>query len=297
MVVVSATGGLPPYTGVGTFTAAAGTRTFTVRDAAGVTQSTTITTTQPTEITVTVNVASDILFNGGTTTVSILASGGAGNYRYSVDGGVSQTTPNFRSIGAGSHFATVVDASGCLKQVLFTVNQVESPNAIAIRLVNKTDVTCRGKNDGTIEVIASGGRAPYSYKIDNGNYGINFRFYNVTPGVHRVYAKDANGNITNLLVMIKDGRRRCPGTGRSANLVLTTTAYPNPSNSFFNLTIDSESEEDVVIDIMDLNGKKIFTEKGSIDKTFTFGNNFKPGIYFVRVVQGLKANTVKIIKQ
>ena len=293
LVTVSATGGTAPYTGTGAYSVGAGTRTFTVRDANGIVQTATVTVSSPTEIIVNVSAASDISVLGGTTSVSVNATGGTGTYRYSLDGGVSQTTSSFRSVGAGNHYITVVDANGCVKVATFTVNQLET-SGFTVSLVSKTDATCKGARDGTIEVVAAGGRAPYTYSIGTGTYSINYRFYNLKAGIYRVHAKDANNNIADIIVVIADGKRRCPNTGRLNSLVIN--AFPNPSAQYFNLTVDSDSDEDINVNVMDLNGRIMFTDKGIYNKGYRFGENFKPGVYFVRVLQGSQMITQKVIK-
>ncbi len=292
MVTVSAAGGTAPYTGTGIFSATAGTRSYTVRDAVGNSQTTTITITQPTEINLMVSVASDISVIGGTTSVSAIATGGASFYRFSLDAGATQTSTTFRAVGAGTHFITSVDANGCSKMATFTVNQVSS-SGMTLNLLSKTDATCKGAKDGTIEVKASGGREPYQYAIGAGNYQINNRFYGLRAGTYRVFVKDANNNIVNIVVVILDGKRPCR-IGKTSVIINT---YPNPTTTSFKLSIDASLDEMVSVDVMDLFGRKLFQEKGLADKMYTFGQNFIAGSYFVRVTQGETQTTQKIIKQ
>jgi len=292
IVTVSATGGTAPYTGTGIFSATAGTRSYTVRDAVGNSKTTTITIIQPTEINLMVSVASDISVIGGTTSVSAVATGGAGSYRFSLDAGQTQTSNSFRAVGAGTHFITTVDANGCSKMTTFTVNQVSS-NGMTLNLLSKTDATCKGGKDGSIEVKASGGREPYQYAIASGNYQINNRFYGLRAGSYRVFVKDANNNIVNIVVVILDGKRPC----RLGKTAVNINTYPNPTTTSFKLSLDAASDEEVNVEVMDLYGRKLFQEKGVADKIYNFGQNFIAGCYFVRVTQGETQSTQKIIKQ
>lgn len=292
IVTVSASGGTAPYTGTGIFSATAGTRSYTVRDAVGNSKTTTITIIQPTEINLIVSVASDISVIGGTTSVSAVATGGTGSYRFSLDAGQTQTSNSFRAVGAGTHFITSVDANGCSKMTTFTVNQVSS-NGMTLNLLSKTDATCKGGKDGSIEVKASGGREPYQYAIGAGNYQINNRFYGLRAGSYRVFVKDANNNIVNIVVVILDGKRPC----RFGKTEVIINTYPNPTTTSFKLSIDATSDEEVYVEVMDLFGRKLFQERGGADKIYNFGQNFKAGSYFVRVNQGEVQTTQKIIKQ
>lgn len=293
-VIVSATGGTAPYTGTGTFNAAAGTYNYSVTDANGTTQVTSVTVSQPAAINVAVSVASDISIYGGTTSVSVTATGGAGNYTYRLNNGNAQASPTFRAVGVGNHTMTVTDGNGCAKVQAFAINQSETAS-FKVVMVSKSDVTCRGASNGAMEVIAMGGRAPYTYKVENGRYSINNRFSSLGAGIYRVYAMDANGNVASTVIVINDGRRRCGGTGRSANSISINT-FPNPSAREFSMLLDSETEEDIIVEVMDMFGKKVYQAKGTFDKKYQFGENFKAGTYFVRVIQGTKVTTQKIIK-
>ena len=292
IVTISATGGTAPYTGTGIFSATAGTRSYTVRDAAGNSQTTTISISQPTDISLMVSVASDISVIGGTTSVSANATGGAGSYRYSLDAGATQTSNTFRTVGSGTHFITIVDANGCSKMATFNVNQVNS-TGLVLNLLSKTDATCKGGKDGKIEIKASGGREPYNYSIGNGNYQISNRFNGLRAGAYRVFVKDANNNIVNIIVVILDGKRPCT-VGKST---VTINTYPNPTTTSFKLAIDASSDEQVYVEVMDLFGRKLYQEKGGADKVYNFGQNFNTGSYFVRVTQGEIQTIQKIIKQ
>src|SRR5207247_7912579 len=78
-VTVSASGGTTPYNGTGTFTRSAGTYSFTVTDANSCTSTTTGTITQPNALSATSSNTA-ILCHGGTSTVTVSASGGPTPY-------------------------------------------------------------------------------------------------------------------------------------------------------------------------------------------------------------------------
>ncbi|MFZ4105945.1 hypothetical protein, partial [Flavobacterium sp.] len=78
-VVVSATGGTAPYIGTGSFTNPAGAYSYTVTDANGCTSPATGTISQPAAL-VASGSTSDILCNGGNSTVIVSATGGTAPY-------------------------------------------------------------------------------------------------------------------------------------------------------------------------------------------------------------------------
>ena len=73
-VTISAMDGTPAYTGTGAFTQSAGTTVYTVTDANSCVATTSVVVTEPTAVTVTFS-SSAILCNGGTSTVTISATG------------------------------------------------------------------------------------------------------------------------------------------------------------------------------------------------------------------------------
>ena len=108
---VTAFGGTAPYTGVGVFNLGAGTYTFTVTDANGCMAAETHTVTEPAPLVV--SIASDsILSNGGTTAVTVSATGGTAPYN---------GTGMFL-VAAGTYSYTVTDANGCNETATITVN-------------------------------------------------------------------------------------------------------------------------------------------------------------------------------
>ncbi|MFT3911846.1 MAG: T9SS type A sorting domain-containing protein [Ferruginibacter sp.] len=293
-ILVEASGGTAPYTGTGYYTGYAGTYTYTVTDANGASASTTITITQPTAIALTVT-AAPLTRTGGTTTVVITATGGnSGVYSYQMNGGAFQSSNTFLNVGAGVYTINVKDANGCTAVYTLTIAD-PGAGSLKISLVAKSNATCRGSYTGSIKVQATGGRAPYTYRINGGRYSSSATFSSLKAGIYRVTAKDANGNTVSLVTYIYDGRTVCPGSGREAE-GLTVTAYPNPSTDRFSLAIASGNESDVLVEVMNLYGTKVYEGKGSVSKNYVFGNNFPAGTYFVRVTQGKDVKTTTIIK-
>jgi hypothetical protein len=266
-----------------------------VTDASGASATTTITITQPTAISVTVNSGS-ITGSGGTTTVTASASGGTAPYSYMITGGVYQSSATFTGVAEGTYVLTVKDANGCTAIKTFTVAGTTT-SGLRISLVSKANATCKGSNTGAIEVIATGGRAPYMYQLSNGRFTTSPLFKNLRAGVYRVTTKDANGNTASLVVYVFDGKRVCTGGNDTGlNGRINVTGYPNPTTNKFILTIDSEDETDVVVEVMNQFGTKVFTARGSVHKNYSFGENFISGTYFVRVIQGNEIKTIQVVK-
>ena len=305
-VTVAASGGLPPYTGTGTFTVGAGTYTYSVTDENGTLRSTTITIAQPAALTATTS-AGTIATYGGTTSVTVTAGGGYTPYNYKLNNGTYQTSNVLTGVTGGTHTVTVRDAKGCTVTKTITIQQ-----PLQILLVTKTDNTCRDRWDGTITVSAAGGTAPYVYQIDNWGYGSTSTFINLGPFTYTLRAKDATGAISTMSVTILASNIRCTGNGRSSqqseNLITSVTetannpwsihAFPNPSTDLFKLIIQGSENEAVFITVMNTEGRIVerISRPANGLQTISFGKQLMAGAYFVKVQQGKQQQTIKVVK-
>ncbi|HOZ79215.1 MAG TPA: InlB B-repeat-containing protein [Ferruginibacter sp.] len=121
-VTVAATGGVQPYTGTGTFKVRAGTYTYIVTDAAGVSSSTTITISQPASALNVSVTAGTISVAGGTTTVTISATGGTPPY----------TGTGTFTVLAGTYTHTITDANNCAVTLSRTITDGAGPFALSV---------------------------------------------------------------------------------------------------------------------------------------------------------------------
>jgi Ricin-type beta-trefoil lectin domain-like/Secretion system C-terminal sorting domain/SprB repeat len=195
-VVISATGGTAPYTGTGTFTQAAGTtQSYTVTDANGCTGTISVTTAAaPSAITASATAGSALTCNGGTTTLTVTASGGTGAYEYSLNGGAFQAANTFTT-GAGTYTITVRDVNGCTGTAAAVT--ITEPSAVTASAVITTPIPLPG-GTGTITVSAIGGTGAKTYVITSGTT-INTTgatsgvFTGLSAGTYSFTATDANG--------------------------------------------------------------------------------------------------------
>ncbi len=292
-VVVSASGGTAPYTGTGTFTVTAGTYSYTVKDANGITASTSITVAQPTALLLNVTVAGDVMA-GETTSINVTATGGTGSYLYSLNSGSFQTSSSFSGLTAGNYTMTVKDKNNCSASATFTVNQL-AVAPLKFSSVFVSNVSCKRGNDGQIIVNAAGGATPYYYSINSSNnYSTSNTFRNLKAGNYSVFVKDANNNIIDTVVVVRDGNRPCNKNIKTTNF--RTTTFPNPTINEFSLKIESESDDKITVDVFNMMGNRVYQYQGKINGVLKFGNDFKKGMYFIKIRQGSNCSTEKIIK-
>ncbi|HEY0731370.1 MAG TPA: T9SS type A sorting domain-containing protein, partial [Chitinophagaceae bacterium] len=79
---------------------------------------------------------------------------------------------------------------------------------------------------------------------------------------------------------------------------LSVKAFPNPSNNYFTLQLQSKLNTTVSLILMDASGRVVETMHGiSANGTVNIGYSYSPGVYYVQVVQGSEKLTLKLIKQ
>jgi len=178
-VSVSGNGGTAPYNGTGDFSVSAGTYSYIVSDANGCSTSTSITVTEPSEVIVSSS-ATPILCNGGSSTVSVSATGGTAPY--SGTGSFSAT--------AGTYNYTVTDANGCSAITSGTITEPASP----LTATATGSIICYGQTS-PVNVIATGGTPPYS------GTGI---VADVPAGTYSYIVVDANGCTINADITLTD---------------------------------------------------------------------------------------------
>lgn len=194
-------GNLPPYSylwdaAAGNSTSSsvaglcAGTYTVQVTDGAGTVEVLSVTIDQPTQVQGTITAQTNVLCAGNTTgSVTISASGGTGPYTYDIGSGPS-ASGTFSALGAGNYTVTILDAEGCSATVPITITE---PTQLTLDLLNQTDATCPSNDNGSIEVQASGGTAPYTYTINGGGASGSGLYQNLIPGTYTLSVTDLNG--------------------------------------------------------------------------------------------------------
>ncbi|MBL0355745.1 MAG: gliding motility-associated C-terminal domain-containing protein [Chitinophagaceae bacterium] len=170
------------------FTLAAGTYTFRVKDANNCTKDTTLDVTQPDPI-LSPSVVTAVTCSGGANgTIVINPAGGAVPYEYSIDGGTTYQPGNSFTVAAGTYTIRIKDANGCTKDTTLNVTQpapLLSPAVI-------TAVTCNGGTNGTIVINPAGGAVPYEYSMDGGATYQPGNSFTVAAGTYTIRIKDAN---------------------------------------------------------------------------------------------------------
>ncbi|MEN2398224.1 T9SS type A sorting domain-containing protein [Flavobacterium sp. MC2016-06] len=123
-----------------------------------------------------------------TGTVTAYAVGGNPPYQYSFDNGATYTTSNTAVLNPGPYVARVKDAKGTIAFASLTIGAAIPPSITAQYISN---VTCFGNNNGSVIVNTSGGKAPFTYSLDDLIYQEGNVFNNLKAGDYTITVKDS----------------------------------------------------------------------------------------------------------
>jgi hypothetical protein len=222
--------------------------------------------------------AANISCFGGTTTVTVSATGGTTPY----------TGTGTFTVPAGTYNYIVTDALGLKDTATITVT---APSKLFMNISAGTVPTFYD----TTRIIASayGGTSPYSYKLNDGAYQSSGTFYGNIAGVYTVTAKDANGcTITQTIQIIVTGLPPLPD--KKFRIVV----YPNPTTTYFTLkTIKYRgSALPIKIRVFNSTSTLVYAMQGMTDVIYTFGGNFPPGTYTIIAEVDNTIQALNIIK-
>jgi hypothetical protein len=119
--------------------------------------------------------------------IQVEVSGGVEPYEY-ILGAETNQTGLFEQLAAGSYLLSIIDANGCQETQILDISE---PDALEISS-NQENISCFGLNDGSLELEASGGQAPYTFVLD-GQSNSNGLFFDLPAGDYPAHIEDANG--------------------------------------------------------------------------------------------------------
>jgi hypothetical protein len=207
----------------------AGTYTVIVRDQNNCIGLSTVTISEPSAFVINTSV-NNVTCNGGSNgSVTVVASGGAGTFAYSINGGLSWQSNNvFSGLTAGSYTVTIRDAATCYGYANFMVSEPTSIEAF----VGSLNVSCHGAMDGAINVQASGGTGVLQYSLDGLTYTLSSNFTGLSGGVYTVYVKDALGCVKTQTVTVLEP------TALSVTASLAMVSCAGGDNGVVNLNVN-----------------------------------------------------------
>lgn len=218
-ITTLATGGVPPYNYAVTDNFGlqiipfqisnvfgglkAGSYGIQVRDANGciTSQTNVVIANKPNTLLATTSVTPATCLNP-TGTITITATGGIVPYQYSSDNGVTYVSSNiFTNLTPGTYAIAVRDAENNITSVKTEITTANGP-AVAATVIS--NVLCKGFNNGSITAVATGGKAPYTYSLNNSTFSDANTFSNLRVGSFTITAKDFNGCLATTTILLTE---------------------------------------------------------------------------------------------
>lgn len=129
------------------------------------------------------------------------ATGGVGNYKFSLDQQLFSSSPSFKSLSAGPYSIAVQDSNECMDDSLVIIN---SKQAVRTFVSKKKELACFGDTDARIELRTFGGWGMYQYSLDGITYQTRPYFDNLASGMYQIYTQDSAGCIHELQLQITE---------------------------------------------------------------------------------------------
>ncbi len=164
-------------------------------------------------LTISKTILSPKCYNGNDGSMCVTVSGGTGALTYSWN--VAGNSNCINNKAAGTYTVTVTDAAGCS---VTTSGTLVNP-AQLVATTSSVNISCNNANNGSANVVASGGTSPYTYTWSNGVKAASIS--GLCAGTYTVTVRDAKGCTATGSVTI---------TNPSSISVIKTMANPKCKN-------------------------------------------------------------------
>lgn len=199
-ITITPQGGTPSYTyawsnGATTQNVvglAAGSYQVVVQDSLGCKDSLTKVIAVPTQLIQSGIITNVSCFGGSNGAVAATGLGGYAPYTYAWSN--MATTDNISNLSAGSYQLIVTDLNGCTHTASYVVAQPATYPNVSFSTI---PVSCKGGNDGSIDLTPNGGTPGYNYQWFNASNSVMpitvQDLANIPSGSYTVQVTDANG--------------------------------------------------------------------------------------------------------
>lgn len=137
----------------------------------------------------------------------VRASGGDGKYTIAYSGDHGETyTPLGPITVAGEYDIRVEDGKGCMAWAADTYT-ITLPDSLYFQ-TNVSNITCRGNDDGRIDISASGNAYALSFSLDNELWQASPVFDGLLAGAYTVYVMDDRGCKKSSAVQVSEDTTR-----------------------------------------------------------------------------------------
>lgn len=222
-------------------------------------------------------ITSPYTFQRGTSTVDVTASEVSGTAACSFTVTVNDVQAPVIT-GVSANPAILSPADNELKNVFIDYRVTDNCGPVTTLL----SVTIDGSQNGNWEVIDEHNVRLRAEKSDED------RIYTIT-----ITSMDGSGNQT-----IKQVTVTVPKTvkDKDKKIKLKVKVTPNPSRTYFTLHITSNNDKLITMQVFDQSGRIKEVRRFYPDATIKLGDDYRPGIYYVRFTQGRIEKNVTLIK-
>ena len=134
-------------------------------------------------------VVDNLCFGQSNGSISVDITGGVGPYSYSFGGGPSQSENYATNLPGGTIECLITDANGCV--FLAGPYNIQEPPAL-VHQADVHNVRCFGESNGSINLLVSGGVAPYTYLWNVGG-STTQEVTQLPAGIYTCLVTDSNG--------------------------------------------------------------------------------------------------------
>ena len=138
----------------------------------------------------------DALCGQSNASIRVAATGGTGNYTFSINNGTPQQDSVFQNLSTGTYVLSVKDNT-CITSV---TEEIANQNGFNITAV-ATNADCSSAN-GTINVMSLGGETPITFSLNAKSFTSSPIFDHLPQGVYTLVAKDATGCTTSKSIQV-----------------------------------------------------------------------------------------------
>ncbi len=273
-VFLSVSGGKTPYTfrvDSGTYQTSsnflglkAGNKLFQVRDSNACVKNLSFTISEPTNALSSSLVINQPNCNQAKGQALFSANGGTPPYLYGIVNGSSSNSSTINNINPGTYTFYVKDDNNC--QLLLPNRTILSAPPILNFSFSKKDVFCAGSNTGEIAISGTGGKAPYTFRINAGTYQSDSSFKNLSAGKYRITIRDSVACVFSDSILIN----------QNAPIQINV-------NTTSKIACKGDSSAAIVINASNGYGSYLFSLNNSTFQTGNSFNNLNAGLKNIRV--------------
>lgn len=172
------------------------------------------------------------------------------------------------NLTAGNYTVTVTDQNQCASVKLFNLYE-PAPIALEAQI---------GPSNGLwfINLVCSGGAPPYIYQWSTGETTEDV--FNLKPAAYSVTVTDQQGCSQNLKVTVGTNATHEPQWASAVRI------FPNPTQNFLNIIIETTDQQESQIQLFDINGKLALPLQKMFENQATLNLSQLPkGVYLLRL--------------